>query len=166
MAQKILLGNAIPGFTLPSSQGSPLGLRDYRRRRHSVLFVARNPRPPTCRRLLENLALHDAEFQELRAAALAIVQDPPGDVADGPHPFRVLSNPDHSVRSLLLHGSLMGRLQAAVLVTGPFCKLFIQTLARPASEVPDAEELLDWAPYVDMRRPGCGAPEWPEVDGC
>lgn len=39
--QEVNVGSAAPGFRLPGSTGSQIGLRDYREKSHVVLFFVR-----------------------------------------------------------------------------------------------------------------------------
>ncbi len=48
------------------------------------------------------------------------------------------------------------------IATECFGKLFLQTVASGASELPRAEELLEWAEYAGMQCPECGVAAWPE----
>jgi hypothetical protein len=162
MSTMLTLRQMIPSFRLPSNRGVPLGTRDYRHERNLILLVLHDLECDECRALLAGIAARYAEFAALDAEVLVIVGNPPDDVAGAPYPFPVLSDADGAVRRQLLEEQISGEEPVGAFATDRFGKLFLQTVASGAGELPAADELLEWAEYADMQGPECGVPEWPE----
>ncbi len=109
-------GSAAPDFTLPSQEGSPVSLKDYRGK-WVVLYFYPKDQTPGCSREAHNFQMDQPKFSERKAVVLGVSTDSVAShkkfcAKEGLN-FKLLADTDHKVTDS--YGSLLniGVLQIA-----------------------------------------------------
>ncbi|MGH7963534.1 MAG: peroxiredoxin family protein [Candidatus Binatia bacterium] len=156
----------LPDFALPSSEeGQRIDVSDYRGRRNLVVAFVGNPDRPPCRQLLSGLAQRYPEFVEEETKVLVAVR---GSVHEAAQikaryhlPFPVLADEDGQVFQAFGALTPYGAASMAVYITDRFGQVYWGYRIDEGQSPPRVEEVLEWAHFIELQCPECGAPEWP-----
>lgn len=150
----------VPYFRLPSIQGRPVALDDYRGRDPLVLFFAHDPGCASCRVALESFASRLGDYNRLGAVVLAIFPDAVESLKADPTlaglPFPVLSDANGAARdrlASLVDASLVTDEDHIVYVLDEYGAPYA---AFTGSELPGSgfqNEVLKWLEYIEARCP-------------
>jgi peroxiredoxin len=151
----------IPAFQLPSTEGRPLGPREFRHRRNLILLFLREASPPSSQGLLKTLARWYPKLKALQAEVLVVV---PGEerAAWEVHrqlrlPFPFLFDPQDRVAPLCL-GAEPDR--PAVLLLDRYNVPWVRLEPRGEGEL-EIREAADWLEFIGVQCPECGVPDQP-----
>jgi peroxiredoxin len=161
-------GYVMRDFTLPSTEGTRVGLYDYRGRANLILVFAGDLGQAHERRLIFALAQRFPDIREQDTEVLLVLTCPP-DVAKNAKeqvnlPFPVLVDESAEIHRSV--GSLGAKNvpATAVYVTDRFLEVFAKWRTAEGENLPDVEEIVSWATYVNSQCPECTQIEWPTSD--
>ena len=174
-----VIGNFMPDFRLPSTEGHPVQTSDYyddihdHDRRSLILVFVGEPiadltacrsRTPASALLLD-LALNYAGIVGESAQVLAVVRGTPGEAEQLKQrnnlPFPVLADEDGQVH--LDYGAMTpdGRTASeAVFVAGRYGKVYLSSRASDGPPLPAVSGILRSLDFIESRCPECGHDEF------
>ncbi|HEY6158197.1 MAG TPA: redoxin domain-containing protein [Gemmatimonadales bacterium] len=155
-------GELLPGFMLPTIDGSSVSMESYRGRTNLVVVFAGDmiDESPVAV-LLEELVRRREQLTVEGAQVLVVVTAQPAVPRRGRWAFPVLvDNGAHMHRSLGATDAV-GRPAPAVFVTDRFREIYAAYLPGQGSALPGAQEISDWLVFINIQCPECGVPEWP-----
>ena len=157
---KLRLQEVVPHLNLPSSEGADVNIWDFKQRKNLVLIFHHGRNCPHCRNKLKELAEAYKEIQALEAEILAVSFDNFEDAKDlreeDELPFPLLSDQSGATTERFTFIDESGNQPLpTVFITDRFGALRYQKIAREATDLPSAGEILNWLLLIETECPEC-----------
>jgi hypothetical protein len=174
MAAVLKTRQLIPPLTARTPAGRTVQAWDYKQKKSLVIAFLRAedlvPQGASAAaprsNFVADLAAHAAELRSREAVVLVVLPGAIPASLGGNLPEEIIVAADTSGRS---HRAFLGEdafstaglVRTGVFVTDRFGELCAQWIARDASELPAAAEILSWLSQLQIACEECGAPHWP-----
>lgn len=151
---KLEIGQVIPAFTLPGTDGMPHSPWNYKQREHLIVLILRTSTDSEGHGVLRAFAQHYGEFREEQCAILAITADPVIvnlQSQEALHlPFPLLSDPQGAVIERYTQWESATRsLIPSIVLADRYGALYSQGSAEDEAELPPITELLASLQYIN-----------------
>lgn len=157
-------GQLLPPLPLRAPGGEAFDLAAHRGRNNLVLVLAADGERTAL--LLHQLALRHAEFKEEETRVLSVLHgsEKAAQAMAGQRglTFPVLPDADAAVHCALGAATCSAASQPAVFITDRYGEIYAAWTGLDA-RLPSAQELLEWAGFINIQCEECFPPEWPAV---
>lgn len=148
------MGQIIPAFSLPGTDGMPHGPWDYKQREHLVLLFLRSSTTSESRGLLREFARQYKAFREEECSLLAVTPDTVIinlQTQDALHlPFALLADTgDKVIARYMLRDESTRSYHPSTVLADRYNALYAQWITDQESELPSIEELLESLRYIN-----------------
>jgi peroxiredoxin len=148
------VGQIIPAFSLPGTDGMPHGPWDYKQREHLLLLFLHSATTSESRGLLREFAQQYRTVREEECAILAVTPDPIITSLEAQEvlhlPFSLLTDVKGSVISRYTQWDETGHAcQPAIILADRYNTLYMQWIAENEAELPPFEEILESLRYLN-----------------
>ncbi len=149
------VGQLIPAFSLPGTDGMPHSPWDYKQREHLALLFLRSSTTSESRGLLREFARQYKAFREEECSLLAVTPDTVIinlQTQDTLHlPFALLADADDKViaRYVLRNNGTPRSYHPSIVLADRYNALYAQWIAKHEGELPSIEELLESLRYIN-----------------
>lgn len=157
----------LPDFSLPTTDGRPIRLSDYRNRRNIVLVLLRGLSAAS-ETLLADLQDNVTGLAEDNAQALVVVQGPRQAAVSLQRmyllSYPVLYDEQGQLEALLGPSSTPDAPRLAVHIASRSSRIYWSAWAEPGDPAPTVEDIRGWLEFIEIQCPECEAPEWAPTD--
>jgi peroxiredoxin len=153
-------GQIVPSFTLPSTTGGEVGVRDFRQRRNLVILYMNLGGCDGCLDLLREFADNYHTYRDLETEILVVLPYSLAEIKSRLEgvdvPFPVLSDEGGRVAQQYLGHSPGGGPLGALFLTDRYGDLRVEMRAEEVEEMPDQRAIVDWLSLLETECPECG----------
>jgi len=155
---KLLSGEVVPPFDLPSTTRKTISPWRYKQKKNLVIFFHHGGGCGFCRKKLVELAGIYNRLKDQEAEVLAVSLDSLEEngivVRQLKLPFPMLSDPKGE--TVEQYTSIEGnRLLPGVFITDRYGGLFRQEVKEEATDLLDADEIVEWLKFIESQCPEC-----------
>ena len=155
-------GMLFPDVTLPTPDGVPVSLGQYRGRRNLVVVLLGAGAPDECAvSLIEELARARAALDDEDAKLLVIRS---GDTDQSPidelPSLTVLVDEDGAFHGSMGAVDAAGRPSPALYITDLYREIYLAARPEDSTWPENAESVQSWLVFMNIQCPECNVPEW------